>query len=361
MSGDEAGAIGHPAEGEATMADVAALAEVSPATVSRYLQGKRVRDAERVAAAVEQLQYRPNQAARGLRSRTTGAVAVVVRDIGNPYAASLVAGIQSVAGDLGFPLYLAGGVDHLDEIVDNISPRVDAIVCAATLDRAVLDALRRARKPTVLVEFEPAGEEHEFDVVVVDNAAGAEAAVGALIDLGHRSIGVVAGPDGVSVARERLEGAEAAVEKAREGVTLAVERTDFSFAGGRVATGRLLDREEPPTAIFACNNLTAIGTLQCIQDRRIPVPEQLSFIGFDPFAHPDLVCPAPPSTVDRPEEAQGALAMRLLEGRMSGRGAARPRRIVLETTLVLRGSTGAPPDRRADHAGAARRRHHLDG
>ncbi len=329
------------------MADVAAIAGVSPATVSRFLRGQRVRAAERVAAAIEQLDYRPNESARGLRSRSTGAVAVVVRDISNPYAAALVVGVQSVAGDLGLPLYLAGGVEDLETIVADISSRVDAIISAATVDTAVLQALRRARKPTVLVEFEPAEAEHEFDVVVLDNLAGARAAVTALIDLGHRSIGVITGPEKISVARERLRGAEVAVERAPEPVRLAVEWTDFSSAAGHAATARLLDLAQPPTAIFACSNLTGIGALQCMHSRGIAVPEQLSFLGFDPIPYADLICPAP-STVERPQEQQGALAMRLLEGRMSGRGGPAPRRIVLETSLVLRESTGPPARRPRD-------------
>lgn len=325
-----------------TMADVAALAGVSAATVSRYLRGQRVRDADRVAAAVEQLDYRPNETARGLRLRSTGAVAVVARDIGNPYVASLVVGIQSVAGSLGLPLYLAGGIDRIDAIVADISTRVDAIICAAAVDPDVLEALQRARKPAVLVEFEPAGVEHGFDVVVLDNVAGARRAVQALVELGHQSVGVVAGADGISVARERLDGAQLAADAGPGAVALLVERTDFTFAQGYAATERLLDRSDPPTAIFACNNMTALGCLQCLHDRHVPIPAEISFIGFDPLPFPDLMAPAP-STVDRPQEEQGALAMRLLEGRMNGRGSSSPRRVTLETSLVLRDSTARPP------------------
>jgi LacI family transcriptional regulator len=326
----------------ATMADVAAIAGVSTATVSRHLRGQQVRNAERIVAAVEQLDYRPNEAARGLRLRNTGAVAVIVRDIGNPYVAALVGGIQSVAGPQGLPLYLAGGLQRIDDIVNTISSRVDAIICAATLDQEVLGALYRARKPTVLVEFEPAGHAHDFDVVVLGNRAGARQAVDALVRLGHRAVGVLTGPDEISVARERLEGAEQAAAAAPALVCIAVERTDFSFAQGYAATESLLDSKEPPTAVFACNNLLALGCLQCLHDRGVAIPDQLSFIGFDPLPYPDLMTPSP-STVERPEEEQGALAMRLLENRMKGRGANVPRRIVLETNLVLRESTAPPP------------------
>lgn len=325
----------------ATMADVAAIAGVSTATVSRYLRGQHVRSAERIVAAVEELDYRPNEAARGLRTRNTGAVAVIVRDISNPYVAALVGGIQSVAGPQGLPLYLAGGLQRIDTIVNDISTRVDAIVCAATLDQEVLAALHRARKPTVLVEFEPTGHAHDFDVVVLGNKAGARDAVDALIRLGHRSIGVITGSDEISVARERLEGAEQAAAAARSPVRIAIERTDLGFAQGYAATESLLESKESPTAIFACNNLLALGCLQWLHDHDVAIPGELSFIGFDPLPYPDLMTPSP-STVDRPEEEQGALAMRLLENRMKGRGPSVPRRIVLETDLVLRGST-APP------------------
>jgi LacI family transcriptional regulator len=328
-----------------TIDEVARAAGVSSTTVSRYMRGERVRRAEAVAAAVARLNYRPNAAARGLRMRTTEAVAVVAHDITNPYVAALVRGVQSVASPQFFSLFVTAGPDELEAAIFSIGTRVDGIICAAATESAHVEALKATGRPTVLVEFEPADHEHDLDVVVLDNVAGSRRAVEELIGLGHRRIGVIAGPDAISVGRDRLQGAEDAAQRALADVELLVARSDFGFDGGYQATARLLGRGAAPTAIFAPNNLTALGSLHCIHDLGIPVPDSLSFIGFDPLASHELFTP-PPTTVDRPESEQGALAMRLLESRMRGRGPATARRIVLETTLTLRASCGPPPPAR---------------
>jgi LacI family transcriptional regulator len=335
--------VGAPRSGTvATIDEVAREAGVSPTTVSRHMRGEPVRKADAVAAAIARLNYRPNTTARGLRRRTTEAIAVVVHDITNPYSAALVRGVQSVASPQLFSLYVVAGAEDFEAQVAGIGPRVDGIVCAAATDASHLAALEATGRPTVLVEFEPAGHEHDFDVVVLDNVTGSRLAVDELISLGHRRIGVIAGPDTTSVGRERLQGPQDAAEQAPEDVELWIERSDFSFDGGYQATARLLGRGEAPTAIFAPNNLTALGSLHCVHDLGIPVPESLSFVGFDPLASHELFTP-PPTTVERPEREQGTLAMRLLESRMRGRGSPTPRRIVLETTLKRRSSCGPPP------------------
>lgn len=329
----------------ATIGEVAAAAGVSSATVSRYMRGERVRKAEAVAEAVARLNYRPNAVARGLRMRTTEAVAVVAHDITNPYAAALVRGVQSVAAPRFFSVYVAAEADDVEAAIFGVGTRVDGIICAAATDSSHIEALKATGRPTVLVEFEPADHEHDFDVVVLDNVNGSRRAIDELIRLGHRHIGVIAGPDSISVGRDRLQGPREAAAQAAAEVELLVEHSDFSFDGGYQATARLLGRGAAPTAIFAPNNLTALGTLHCIHDLGIPMPDNLSFIGFDPLASHELFTP-PPSTVERPESEQGVLAMRLLESRMRGRGPLTPRRIVLETTLKLRASCGPPPPAR---------------
>jgi DNA-binding LacI/PurR family transcriptional regulator len=268
---------------------------------------------------------------------------VVVHDITNPYVAALVRGVQGAAKRRWVSLYLAGGSTDVGTAVANLGARVDGIICAATTEGSpVLEALRLTRKPTVIVEFEPTDMPHEFDVVVLDNAGGARAAVAHLIELGHRRIGVIAGPDTISVGRERLLGARQAAEQAGGDVELVVEPSAFDFDGGYQATARLLGGRQGPTAVFAPNNLTAMGSLHLLHDLGVRVPDDLSFIGFDPLPSSELFVP-PPSFVDRPESEQGALAMRLLDSRIDGRGPADPRRIVLDAKLVDRGTTAPPP------------------
>lgn len=327
----------------ATIAHVAEKAGVSTATVSRYLRGHRVRRAEHIAAVIEQLSYRPSAAARGLRMRMTQAVGVIVHDITNPYAAAVVRGIQSVANPQSYSLYLASGHDNIRQAIDDVAGRVDGIICAAATEHSeAIQTLAETRKPTVLLEFEPHEQPHLFDAIVITNEAGAREATEYLIGLGHRRIASIAGPQTTSPGQERLVGFEKAMRAANLPVSPdLVEFSDFAFQGGYQATARLMGRGHAPTAIFAHNNLTALGSLQCLHDIGVKIPDEVSFVGFDPLDACELFDP-PPTTVERPRSEQGVLAMRLLRSRMEGGSSPSPRRIVLETTLAVRHSC-APP------------------
>lgn len=343
----ERGASDGPVQntGIVRMTQVAEASGVSVATVSRYLQGHTVRRADEIQKAIERLKYRPNAMARGLRSQTTQAVGVVVHDITNPFSAAVVSGVQSVAGPRQYSLYLAGGGDmDLTAIIADIALRVDGIIFAAATEGShAIEALEEAGKPTVLLEFEPSDQPHEFDTVKLDNVGGARSGVEHLLGLGHTQIGIVAGPDRISVGRERLTGALQALEAAGLDLdAIPVEPSDFTTAGGYQATARLMGRANAPTAIFTPNNTTSLGCLQCLHDLAVGVPENVSFVGFDPLPACDLLNP-PPTTIDRPESEQGVLAMRMLESRMAGRGLRTPRHVVLETRLTVRNSSGPPP------------------
>ncbi len=330
-------------QGVPTIADVAEEAGVSVSTVSRYLRGFSVRRPEEVSAAIERLDFRPNAAARGLRLKSMEAIAVVVHDITNPFASALVQGVQSIADTQRFSLYLVAGGDDIEASLFDIGARVDGIICAtATEGSGVVEALARLAKPVVLVEFEPSDHQHGFDVVVIDNEKGAEKAVSCLVELGHRQIGVIAGPDWISVGRERLAGAHAAAAASPD-VNLIVESSDFTDEGGYRATARLVGRpaRARPTAIFAPNNLTALGSLRCLRDLEIEVPKEISFIGFDPLPTSDLMNPSP-TTVDRPETEVGAIAMQLLEKRMKGKAEPDASRVILGSKLEMRGSCASP-------------------
>lgn len=345
-SGNGSGDGGRPREAT-TMADVARLADVSISTVSRFLRGETVREPERIAAVVDQLGYRPNAAARNLRSQRNHAIAVVQHDITNPYLAGVVQGVNSVAAEHRYSIYLAegmpGGASAPEEAVLDLSSRVDGFICAALTDEDnVLEALESCGRPAVLLEFEPRDPDHGFDVVVIDDETAARQAVGRLLELGHTRIGVIAGPDTTSPGRNRLRGAELALEEHElELAPPLLEVADFTWDGGYQAAARLMGRSPAPTAIFACNNLMALGCLYCLRDLGARIPEEISFIGFDPLVSSELFNP-PPTVVDRPQIEQGALAMRLLEGRISGNAQGPPRRIVLSATLVERESC-APP------------------
>lgn len=332
-----------------TMLDLAMLAGVSAATVSRHLRGERVRHADRIAAAVAELDYRRNETAQNLRGQRTHSIAVVQRDLTNPYLAAVVQGVHSVAVKHRYAIYVAEGVSgdaNVPEPADTIfdlSSRVDGFIYSALTDGDMaLEALQASGLPVVLIESEPREAGHEFDVVVVDDEGAAREAAEYLLSLGHKRLAVIAGPQDTSPGRTRLRGFQAALGAA--GLSLDeryLEVADFSWAGGYQATARLLGGSPPPTAIFGANNLMALGCLHCLHDLGIRIPNDISFVGFDPLVSSELFSP-PPTLVSRPASEQGALAMRLLDNRMMGKADGPPRRIVLSAELVLRGSC-APP------------------
>ncbi len=327
-----------------TIADVAELAGVSTATVSRFLRGETVRRKEDIAQAIEKLGYTPNAAARNLRSSTTDAVAVIQHDITNPYLAEVVKGVQAVAHEYGYSLFLAEGIDEPAKAISGLASRVDGFIHASATDQdGSLEALTQSGKPAVLLEFEPREEEHGFDSVVLDDEGGSRKAIEYLIGLGHVNFGIIAGSIDSSVGRNRLAGATLALEEA--GIEVPpeqIEISDFSWEGGYQATARLMGRAPAPTAIFAANNLMSLGSLHCLRDLGIRIPGDVSFISFDPLVSGRLFRP-PPTYVDRPQSEQGALAMRLLVGRMLGRVEGPVRKIVMETDLVAGSSCGPPP------------------
>jgi DNA-binding LacI/PurR family transcriptional regulator len=328
-------------EGTSKLEDVARVADVSISTVSRYVRGHPVRRAEQISLAIEKLNYRPNAIARGLRSRQTHAVGVIVTDITNPFLAAAVRGIQSVGNTACYHLYLVEGNDEIEETIRELGSRVDGIICAAASGPEVVEALRATGRPTVLLEFEPVDQVHPFDAVMIDNHGGARRAGEYLLQLGHRRIGIISGPLTTSPGRERYDGFLGALTDA--GVELDpayVDFGDFSSDAGYQAASRLLGQEKPVTALFAVNNLTAIGALTYIHDAGLDIPREVSFVGFDPIDHWQLMSPAP-TTVERPRREQGAIAMRLLLDRITGKGPENPRRIVLDAHLALRDTCAA--------------------
>ncbi len=333
-----------------TMSDVAKLADVSVSTVSRFLRGEKVREGDRIGKVVEELGYRPNAAARNLRSQRSHAIAVVQHDITNPYLAGVVRGVNSVAFEHQYSIYLAEGMiadaDGLsgpEEAILDLSSRVDGFICASLTDGDhTLEALQSCGRPVVLLEFEPRDPNHGFDVVVVDDESAARQATEYLLGLGHTEIAVIAGPETTSPGRNRLQGVEQALGAA--GLELKpryLEVADFTWEGGYQAAARLMANSPPPTAIFASNNLMALGCLHCLKDLGTRIPDDVSFLSFDPLVSGDLFSP-PPTTVERPQIEQGALAMRLLDNRIMGKAEGPPRRMVLSAELVVRESCGPP-------------------
>lgn len=330
-----------------TIHDVATRAGVSIATVSRHVSGKRVRNASAIEAAIADLGYRPSPAARNLRSGQTEAVGVVVPDITNPYFAAVVKGAESVieAEDRRLHLLVASAEENVERerrMLDRLAGNVDGVILGPVTTRAAtLDGLRQLEVPVVLLDrdLEHGGS---FDAVLVENVGGARQAAEYLTGLGHRRIGLIAGPLDTTPGRGRYDGFRLGLEAAGLGLEdELVEIGDFREASGFDAARRLLSLRPRPTAIFSSNNLMTAGALRALRSLELRIPEEVSVIGFDDLPLGELLDP-PLTVVDRPMEPQGEAAMRLLLDRLDGAEAADPQRIVLDAALEVRASCTAP-------------------
>jgi DNA-binding LacI/PurR family transcriptional regulator len=335
--------------GKPTINDVAQRAGVSKSLVSlvmresRHVSPERRRRVQEVAA---QMGYRPNAMARGLVEQRTRLVGVMVSDLNNPFFADVVAGIQEEASRAGYRVLLNTGsriAQQEDAAIEALLQlRVDGLVLAAPLveSRVVVDASRDL--PVVLVG-RPA-RAASLDSVTNDDFAGAVAAVRHCASLGHRRIAHVdGGPGAGALARRR--GYEQAMRSLRLSRYLTVAAGSFTEEGGHEGALALLDRRPRPTALFAANDLAAIGALDAIEERGLKVPDDVSLVGYD-NTHLASLRHISLTSVHQPRVEMGRLAVSALLERLEG-GRVRARRAVLAPSLVVRGTTAPPaPERR---------------
>ena len=344
---------------QTTISQVAERAGVSTTTVSRFLNGGRVRAGEAIGNAIAELRFSPSRAARSLRSGLTHSIGVVVPDITNPFFAAVVKGAESISSQGDYNIFVCNTEESQareEAVLLDLVGRVDGVILApATEPSEMAPVLREPETPIVFLDRELDSTD-AFDSVLVDNEGGARAAVEHLIGLGHKRIGLISGPLDTTPGRGRHDGFVAALEQAGLDVDPAlVQNGDFRQESGYQATLRLLALGRRPTAIFSANNLMTIGALRALHAMRVAIPRDLSLVGFDDLELAELLSP-PLTVVDRPMEEQGALAMRLLLARIESREPVAPQRIVLETRLRVRASTAVPPDRPLVGAGSSHRR-----
>ncbi len=333
----------------ATVLDVARLAGVSTATVSRALSGPdggvRAATRERVLAAADSLGYQPNRLPVYLKNNTVQTIGFIVNDIGNPFYTAIARGCEDVVRRGGYSLILAStDEDPVREeglLADMEAERLAGIIITPSGKPSdqLLRMIRRGT-PIVSMDREPGVR---LDAVGVDNEAAAHEGVRHLTLLGHRRIGIVAGPDTVGVAQDRLAGYQRAIREA--GIPAdpsLVRRGDLREDGGYRAALELLDLDPQPTAIFSINNLTTIGILRAARQRAIQMPADLSLVSFDDIPTGELLDP-PLTAIAQPTYQLGLRAAELLLRRIA-EPAAPVTEVVLHATLVIRGST-APPSR----------------
>lgn len=336
--------------GTATIADVAARAGVSTATVSRVLSGRsrgRGGTRERVLEAVAALDYRPSDIARSLKRQATRTLGLLVTDIQNPYFPQLVRAIEDQAHAAGYALLLGNGADDPEReaayLESLASRRVDGLVIAASrLTRRHARALKRLRTPTVLVNCE--SPDGTWPAAMSDNRAGGRLAAEHLLALGHRRIGLVT-VVGEAAAQERETGIRDVIRATRGATLRAVTGGAGVVAGERTAT-RLLARHPEVTGVLCYNDALALGALRGVRAAGRRVAADVSVVGFDDI---DLAAFAePPLTTIRQDIAGlGRWAVERLLGELASpglpAGGRRVETVRWPVELVVRGSTGPAP------------------
>lgn len=323
--------------------DVAARAGVSLGTVSNVLNNPhRVGQAtrERVEAAMHALGFVPSRAAGQLRSRRSALIGLVVPDVGNPFWASVLRGVETVADEAGLTMVVGSThqeterQEHLLRVLE--SQGVDGLVIAPIADRSEDWAPFESRRfGVVTLERQQPGSTGAW--VSLDNVEGARLAMAHLLDQGHRRIALVNGPSSVSWCAERRAGVVRALEQRglrAEAAVVDVEVCDLTVDEGMAAVAPLLD-SRVVTAVMCVNDMLALGALRAMHERGLRVPQDIALVGYDdadfaPALNPSL------TTVRQPSFDMGVAAARLLlraESREPGE------HVDFEPQLVVRHST----------------------
>jgi len=324
------------------ISDVARSAHVSPATVSRVLNGDpRVGEQyrARVLRAVDELDYRPNVLARNLRRQRTATIGVVVPDIENPHFGELVRSVEDQAFDAGYRVLVC----NTDETAEKQRAYLEALI-----DERVLGVIISPSDPggeqiahllelgIPVVAFDREVADARADAVLADNVKALRIGTDVLVAAGHRRIGFIGGRTDVETGAERLAGYEIAMRAA--GLEPLVVDGDFRLDRAESAVAGLLEREPRPTALIVGNNLMTLGAMRAIRTAGLRVPDDVALVGVDDPPWSALVDP-PLTTLAQPVRAMAADAMELLLQRVTG-AREHPRRIVHPFELRLRASTG---------------------
>ena len=324
-----------------TIYEVAKCAGVSTATVSHVINCTRYVSDElkaRVMAAVKELNYKPNTAARRLRGGNSKALGLIVPDCTNPFFAETARAIDRVCFSLGYNIILCNtdnNAAHQAHYIDMlISKQVDGIIfiSCGTPDCGI-QKCETACIPAVIVDRD--ANIGSADRIIVNNEHGGYEAAKHLIELGFTKIGCISGPEGISSSIRRTEGFKRALTE--YGITL--DETlfyagDFHYKGGKDAFFHFQRRRDLPEAVFACNDMMAIGFIHAAAANGVSVPDDVSVIGFDNIELAAVISPAL-TTVAQPIEEIAEIATQRLLKRIESRDG-EVKRIVLEPRLIIR-------------------------
>jgi LacI family transcriptional regulator len=299
-----------------TIQDVADAAGVSVSTVSRVLNDKddvAPETYEEVRRVIRELDYTSSLAAKSMRSRQTNVIGLTIDDVEDPFSVQVMKGINRAIVKLDYDLMLCTGGDFKRESADVREQRYVSLLSSITDGIIVVTPVAEtfsAASPIVVVDPNRAGL--GYPAVIATNRAGAMEAVAYLIDLGHRRIGFIGGRPELQSAAQRLQGYKDALLRAGLPVVPDLIQTgDYSTEMGFLCAQRLLNLSDPPTAVFAANDQSALGAIKAAQEAGLCVPADLSVVGFDNIPQPAHVGPRL-TTVDQFIERMGYVATMML-------------------------------------------------
>lgn len=305
----------------ATMKDIAKRTGLGLATISSYFNGGNVREKNRkkIEEAIEELHYEVNEVARGLKTNATKTIGVVIPELNNVFCSEIITGMEDVLRSHGYATIICDcRTDRKleKEAVEFLTrKRVDGIInMPVDVSGTHLKAFDRTGKPIVIIDRKIQGL--SCDSVLVDNRRAAEDAVEFLMENGHRNIGIIAGPQEIFTAQERLKGYYAAHEK--RGIPVQeslIYHGDYIIQGGVKGLEELVKRNPQMTAVFVTNYEMTMGAVIGINELGIHMPKELSMIGFDnlQFAR---ACSPKLTIVSQPTEAIGEKVAQMILSRL---------------------------------------------
>lgn len=303
----------------ATIYDVAQLAGVSPATVSRVFNGVGVSEAKvsAVRSAAAQLNFTPNRAARALRTQSSEVIALVIPDIENPYFTEMARGVEDVASEAGYSVVLCNSDSQIEKestyLRIAMAEHMSGVILAAASDRTNLDALIATGRPVVAVD-RSAG--YDIDGVIMANRDAGRLATEHLLQT-HRRVAYIGGPEHIETSTDRADGWRLAHRAAGFEAPLDLLRfSSFRVEGGREAMEELLALPEPPDAVVAGNNLIGVGAIQVLTEHELTPPKVgVAVVGSLPFT---TLSPSAVTVVRLPARHMGVTAARMLLERIRG-------------------------------------------
>jgi len=323
----------------ATMKDVAEYAGLSIATVSKYINGIKVREEnkKRIDEAIKALDFRVNEIARGLKTKKTATVGVLIPSLENIFATSIVSKVESILLQYGYSTIVCD-YRHNKELENRKfdflrNKQVDGIILVpyGISESKIIEALKEG-VPVILIDRSIRGV--DCDVVLTDNLNAAYNALELLITKGHRRIGIICGPQDIYTAQERLKG----YIRIHEDYELEIDEAlikygDYEIQSGIALMNEFLDQQNPPSAVFVTNYEMTLGAIMALNSRSIAVPDEISIIGFDNIQLANVVKPKL-SIVVQPMQQIGEFAANLLIKRMKGDNSGFPAMMRLKTEIL---------------------------